>query len=104
MEHDWVEKLIDMLSDPIRQAEAILHEKNRTDPWSWYCRICGATGEHTTRPGRDAQAMDHVVTMHWHSDDTWGQAEAGHLLHIWCYPRWADEVQATTPDQGTPRL
>ena len=58
----------------------------RTDPWRWYCRICGAEGDTPDRDTRDAAARAHVEGEHWRDGDVLGWDEAGRLAHAWRYP------------------
>jgi hypothetical protein len=61
-------------------------EAARTDPWRWYCRLCGETGE----------SQERVVVMadaHGHIDDgqpcghgrVKAESIAGRLLHVWSW-------------------
>lgn len=62
-------------ADPEAWAQRIAEQQAaRTDPWRWYCRICGATGE-APKPGeRNATAAAHGTPVD----------ESGRLLHIRC--------------------
>lgn len=75
------------LFDPVHQAEQILtrhHHDRRHTHWTWYCRLCGAEGETTSRATRDADALTHAQTRHGHLPRL-GWLETGTLAHIWRY-------------------
>lgn len=85
---ELLERILEVLRDPVRQAERILAEENRTDPWCWYCRTCGDRGERDDKEDRTVEALWHITAYHWNKPVPMklGMAEAGHLLHVWCYP------------------
>ena len=61
-------------------------DRERTEPWKWYCRIDGDKGEHPTSEERDAAALqhrDHECITKDRPNPCW--AEAGHLVHVWRY-------------------
>jgi hypothetical protein len=64
-------------------------ETARTDPWRWYCRLCGASGEDPDRGGRDWEAGEHLRTTRCGRHEITGYAESGRLAHVWSYPRSA---------------
>lgn len=58
----------------------------RTDPWIWYCRICGATGADGDPEARDQAGLNHVNRECTCSDrPNLCQSEHGRLLHLWRY-------------------
>jgi hypothetical protein len=80
----------------------------RTDPWRWYCRLCGARGEAATEPVRNAAAAEHLRTTECGRHHQPGRAIAGRLLHVWTfrgpspYQQWIRkyEAQLGEPAQG----
>lgn len=60
----------------------------RTDPWRWYCRTCGAKGANEDEGERDREARAHAAQC-----QEWQVREAliietrasGRLLHVWGY-------------------
>lgn len=58
----------------------------RTDPWRWYCRLCGAKGEAADPAARDQAARDHLAQAPCGRHELTGWAAAGRLLHVWTYP------------------
>jgi hypothetical protein len=80
-----LDKLLGIIADPVRQAEGELYEENRTDPYRWYCRKCGAEGEATEASERDSDAYSHVEERPCGVGPTLGTAASGHLLHLWSY-------------------
>ena len=78
--------LLAMKDDPDFQQRLAEHEAARTDPWKWYCRLCGATGEHAERVKCREEAMAHVASdQPCGRGSQLGQAESGRLLHVWTY-------------------
>jgi hypothetical protein len=79
--------LVEMF-DPVKQAEHALaleeHERTRTDPWRWYCRICGTEGEDSERLVRDMGGVLHLQICGG-GRPTWCREEYGRLSHIWSY-------------------
>lgn len=57
----------------------------RTDPWRWYCRLCGATGSCVTDVERNVRAFAHLRHGPCGEGVMLGQAAFGHLLHVWSY-------------------
>lgn len=56
----------------------------RSDPWRWYCRLCGAEGEHDDELERTEAARDHARTEH--PQGPGGQLVedySGRLMHVW---------------------
>lgn len=80
-----VERLLAMANDPEHKNRLAAHEAARTDPWRWYCRLCGATGENADRTVRNTEAYSHVSADGPHQHPTVADAEVGRLLHVWCY-------------------
>jgi hypothetical protein len=68
-------------------------EAARTDPWRWYCRLCGATGAvddgRGARERRDEEAAGHLSGTPCGQHEIRGRTESGRLLHVWTYPRSA---------------
>lgn len=64
-------------------------EAARTDPWRWYCRLCGAKGAVDHGPGareqRDRDAEDHLRETPCGRHTIPARAESGRLLHVWTY-------------------
>ena len=67
---------------PLKSAE-------RTDPWVWYCRLCGAKGAVDDGPGareqRDLEAAEHLRTAPCGRHGVIRREESGRLLHVWTY-------------------
>ena len=61
----------------------------RTDPWRWYCRLCGAKGEAATSEDRDSEAAAHMRDTPCGRHEIHRAETAGRLLHVWSYPRSA---------------
>lgn len=61
----------------------------RTDPWRWYCRLCGAEGDAAAPDTRDQAAREHLKQAPCGRHELTGWAIAGRLLHVWTYPRSA---------------
>jgi len=83
---DAVAKLLrDIFEHPPDPAALAAHEAARTDPWRWYCRLCGSQGESAERAARDAAARAHLSGSRCGRHRFPGRAESGHLLHVWSY-------------------
>lgn len=78
-----------IVEQPADLEKLAAREAARTDPWRWYCRLCGATGEDPDRGGRDWEAGEHLRITRCGRYEITGSAEAGRLLHVWTYPRSA---------------
>ena len=80
---------LDFLFDPVWQAEHALrlaaYEAARTDPWRWYCRSCGATGQDDSEPGRDLEALGHIDACKFGRRPTVCSESIGRLMHVWSY-------------------
>jgi hypothetical protein len=89
MTHDEsVQRLVQMATDPNPNLQQKVAEAAaaRTDPWRWYCRLCGAVGADASRLVRNDQADAHLDTCRpGGRRPTVGTAEAGRLLHVWSY-------------------
>ncbi len=59
---------------------------DRTDPWRWYCRICGAEGEAAEEAVRDLDAAAHLEDTPCGRHAVTGWVTSGRLLHVWSYP------------------
>jgi hypothetical protein len=59
----------------------------RTDPWRWYCRLCGAAGDAATEVTRSVAAHAHLRETKCGQGTKLGWNEAGRLVHIWTYGR-----------------
>ena len=71
-----------------------------TETWRWYCRICGAEGEESTRESRDRVALEHVnEECETRRCSQFGVAEAGTLLHVWRYGEWTEQAMLRVAEQ-----
>jgi hypothetical protein len=77
----------EILGRPVDYIRLAAEQAARTDPWRWYCRLCGARGEAADPGTRDAAARAHLESEPCGRHDCTGWAEAGRLLHVWTYPR-----------------
>ena len=75
-----------VLSRPVDLEALAAEEAARTDPWRWYCRLCGTKGEAGREDERDAGAALHLETTPCGRHAMTGTARAGRLLHVWTYP------------------
>jgi hypothetical protein len=75
-----LDRLRAALADPDPPGKVEATQAARTDPWRWYCRLCGEEG---SDPSRDGAAWAHVEAAHGLGDLR--SAEAGRLLHVWSY-------------------
>lgn len=80
-----VQRLLAAVNDPEHINRLAAQAAARTDPWRWYCRICGAEGEDASRLVRNDQAYQHLKDCRTGEREQTGTAEAGRLLHIWGY-------------------
>ena len=89
----YLEALVDILSRPVDYEKLAAEEAARTDPWRWYCRLCGAGGAVDDGPGarerRDEDAAGHLFATPCGRHEIAGRAESGRLLHVWTYPQSA---------------
>lgn len=60
-------------------------ETSRTDPFRWYCRLCGAQGEHEQMATRDRLAQQHLEQSDRGLGIRPGRAETGRVLQVWTY-------------------
>ena len=81
--------LLAKVAQPVNQERLAAREAERTDPWRWYCRLCGAKGEATLAAARDDAAADHLRTTPCGRHEIHKTEESGRLLHVWSYPREA---------------
>jgi hypothetical protein len=81
----WARKILAEVSDPMFPVRLAAEQARRTDPWRWYCRLCGATGEAPERPERDAAAVAHLTETPCGRHGVGTSAESGRLLHVWSY-------------------
>jgi uncharacterized protein DUF6221 len=63
----------------------IIDETPRTDLFRWYCRLCGAQGEHEQMAARDRLAEQHLEQSECGLGIHLGRAETGRLLEVWTY-------------------
>jgi hypothetical protein len=82
----YIAILRDILENPPDPARLAAEEAARTDPWRWYCRLCGATGEAANRQPRDELAREHLDKAPCGRYEVTGWASSGRLLHVWTYP------------------
>lgn len=85
-----VDGLLRLLNDPEyrdQQRQRLAeHEAARTDPWVWYCRLCGAEGQDPDRITSNGQAMSHIAPgQPCGRGSQVGSDQAGRLLHVWTY-------------------
>jgi hypothetical protein len=93
----WIEKLAEIAQQVIEQGvdyEKLAEEEAaRTDPWRWYCRLCGAEGAVSdglgAREYRDKAAEEHLRETRCGRFEVPAREESGRLLHVWTYPRTA---------------
>ena len=80
--------ILDEVHTPEFQQRIAEREAQRTDPWRWYCRLCGAEGESDSRLVSREAAYAHIADgqpcgrgIH--------KADDGHgrLLHVWSWGR-----------------
>jgi hypothetical protein len=81
--------LRDLAGNPAGEEKLAAEEAARADPWCWYCRLCGARGSEPGREARDTAARAHLGETPCGRHAVTGWAEAGHLLHVWTWPRSA---------------
>jgi hypothetical protein len=84
-----VARLWEIALNPPTPAELAAREAARTDPWRWYCRECGATGEDQDPGARDWEAGEHLRTTRCGRNEVVGMDWFGRTLHVWTYPRSA---------------
>ena len=82
---DWAD-LIERIMRPADPARLAAEEAARTDPWRWYCRLCGAKGEAPDPDARDQAARAHLEQTRCGRHGVTGWATAGRMLHVWTYP------------------
>ena len=76
----------DITERPVDLARLAAEEAARTDPWRWYCRLCGAKGEAAGPGARDDVARAHLAQAPCGRHGITGWSSAGRLLHVWTYP------------------
>lgn len=88
---EWVAALVARLPEahtPEFQQRLAERQAERTDPWRWYCRLCGAEGESEDRVDARGQAYAHTGPGERCGRGKYrGESEAGRLLHVWTYGR-----------------
>ena len=57
-------------------------DDERSDPWRWYCRLCGATGAADSDASRDQDGFDQTTTC-GPDGGVFRFVGAGRLLHVW---------------------
>jgi hypothetical protein len=71
----------------VKQAERALahdaYERERTDPWRFYCRLCGAEGEYPDEGERNAASLSHIRGCG--TGATTRSESCGRLQHVWRY-------------------
>lgn len=86
---EWVAALIARLPEvqtPEFQQRLAKRAAERTDPWRWYCRLCGAEGEHEDRVASREGAYAHIADGQRCGRGRFqGVSECGRLLHVWTY-------------------
>lgn len=83
---ELAEKVLAMVNDPDHINRVAAQQAARTDPWRWYCRLCGETGENADRTIRNSEAYRHVGPDGPHGQRQHiADGEHGRLLHVWCY-------------------
>lgn len=82
---ELIDRLLCAVNDPDFPTKLAREEAERTDPWRWYCRICGAEGADSDRTVSVQQAHAHLDGCSCALRPTLGQAQAGRLLHVWRY-------------------
>ena len=75
-----------ILSDYARLVAEEVAWTPRTDPWRWYCRICGAKGKAPESSERDEAARAHLDGTGCGRHEVTGWSQSGRLLHVWTYP------------------
>ena len=96
VDDEVLQRILEIVSRPIDYEALAAEEAARTDPWRWYCRLCGATGsvDHsgdrgTDEMARDVAGMTHLTETRCGRHDVRGWEKSGRLLHVWTYPRSA---------------
>lgn len=90
---ELVARLREIALNPLTPAQIAAREAARTDPWRWYCRLCGAEGAVSdglgAREYRDKTAEEHLTDTHCGLDEVHDREESGRLLHVWSYSKSA---------------
>lgn len=81
----WALRLLAYVKTPEHKQRLAEEEAARTDPWRWYCRICGAEWQDDSRIVRNDQAREHLAGTTCGRGTRLGEAEAGRLSHVWTY-------------------
>jgi hypothetical protein len=88
--NEIVARLREIALNPDYPAQKAAREAARTDPWRWYCRLCGARGAVDDGPGardaRDQAAYAHLRETRCGRFEVTGREESGRLRHVWTYP------------------
>lgn len=84
-----VSRLIRMAAEvdtPEFQQRLAKRAAERTDPWRWYCRLCGEEGESDSRVVSREAAYAHIADGQvCGRGAVKDQAESGRLLHVWSW-------------------
>ena len=90
---ELADRLREIALNPPSPAETAAREAARTDPWRWYCRLCGAGGAVNDGAGareyRDKAAQEHLSETRCGRFEVPAREESGRLLHVWTYPKSA---------------
>jgi hypothetical protein len=90
---ELVARLREIALNPPTSEQIAAREAARTDPWRWYCRLCGAGGAVSdglgAREYRDKAAEEHLRETRCGRFEVCAREESGRLLHVWTYPRTA---------------
>jgi len=87
MNSELLSRLVDeILSRPVDREKLAAEEAARTDPWRWYCRLCGTRGEAAERGDRDRDARAHLADTRCGRHAVVRTEEAGRLMHVWTHP------------------
>jgi hypothetical protein len=74
------------LSPEALARELAEEEAARADPWRWYCRLCGATGEEDTAEEQVRSARAHLTETPCGRHGVRREEKWGRLIHVWSYP------------------
>lgn len=85
--HDRLVAILrDLAENPPDPAKLAAETAARTDPWRWYCRLCGGKGQADTEQERDALGRAHLAGTRCGRHEVTGWEKAGRLLHVWTFP------------------
>ena len=79
-----------LIVDPVARQEhehqVALKEAERTDPWRYYCRLCGHKDQNESRTELIDMAMAHIADGQPCGAGSIKMADqAGRLMHVWSY-------------------